>query len=101
MLGFVSGLVAAIGAETALAVLQAKVFDFPWEPDWRLWIVLPCSGALLLSASAARWVRDWLRVRRCSGSLRGDEVNEDGLVEWNALFKLILQYVSLMMLLNW
>lgn len=28
MLGFVSGLVAAIGAETALAVLQSKVFDF-------------------------------------------------------------------------
>ncbi|EST74882.1 putative inner membrane protein [Escherichia coli ECA-727] len=23
--------------------------------------------------SAAGWVRDWLRVRRCSGSLRGDE----------------------------
>ncbi len=46
---FVSGTVAAIGAETALAVLQSKVFDFPWEPDWRLWIVLPCSGALLLS----------------------------------------------------
>ena len=43
MLGFVSGPVAAIGAETALAVLRAKVFDFPWEPDWRLWIVLPCS----------------------------------------------------------
>ncbi|GHL41606.1 hypothetical protein ECZU28_16010 [Escherichia coli] len=72
MLGFVSGTVAAIGAETALAVLQAKVFDFPWEPDWRLWIVLPCSGALL-RFSAAGWVRDWLRVRRCSGSLRGDE----------------------------
>ncbi len=93
MLGFVSGLVAAIGAETALAVLQAKVFDFPWEPDWRLWIVLPCSGALLLSLSAAGWVRDWLRVRRCSGSLRVMRVNKGVLVEWNALFKLILQYV--------
>ncbi|MDA8477576.1 ABC transporter permease [Citrobacter sp. Awk 4] len=49
MLGLVSGLVAAIGAETALAVLQTRVFDFPWEPDWRLWIVLPFCGALLLS----------------------------------------------------
>lgn len=29
MLGLVSGLVAAIGAETALAVLQINVFDFP------------------------------------------------------------------------
>lgn len=29
MLGMVAGLVAAIGAETALAVLQTRVFDFP------------------------------------------------------------------------
>ena len=71
MLGFVSGLVAAIGAETALAVLQSKVFDFPWEPDWRLWIVLPvrrCATAVALRRLAG--VRDCLRVRRCSGSLR-------------------------------
>ena len=62
MLGFVAGLVAAIGAETALAVLQAKVFDFPWEPDWRLWIVLPCSGALLLSLFGG-----WLGARLVKG----------------------------------
>ncbi len=62
MLGFFSGLVAAIGAETALAVLQAKVFDFPWEPDWRLWIVLPCSGALLLSLFGG-----WLGARLVKG----------------------------------
>ncbi len=55
-------LVAAIGAETALAVLQAKVFDFPWEPDWRLWIVLPCSGALLLSLFGG-----WLGARLVKG----------------------------------
>ncbi|MCV5283544.1 ABC transporter permease, partial [Escherichia coli] len=36
LLGLVSGLVAAIGAEVALAMLQTKVFDFPWAPDWRL-----------------------------------------------------------------
>lgn len=72
MLGFVSGLVAAIGAETALAVLQAKVFDFPWEPDWRD-CGLFCRAAALLLSLAAGWVRDWLRVRRCSGSLRGDD----------------------------
>lgn len=29
LLGLVSGLVAAIGAEVALAMLQTKVFDFP------------------------------------------------------------------------
>ncbi|WP_286932841.1 putative ABC transporter permease subunit YbbP [Leclercia sp. UBA5958] len=49
LLGMVSGLVAAIGAETALALLQTRVFDFPWEPDWRLWITLPICGAVLLS----------------------------------------------------
>ena len=49
LLGAISGLVAAIGAETALALLQSKVFDFPWSPDWRLWVELPVCGALLLS----------------------------------------------------
>ena len=61
-LGLFPALVAAIGAETALAVLQAKVFDFPWEPDWRLWIVLPCSGALLLSLFGG-----WLGARLVKG----------------------------------
>ena len=62
LLGMVSGLVAAIGAETALAVLQTRVFDFPWEPDLRLWIVLPFSGALLLSLCGG-----WLGVRLLKG----------------------------------
>ncbi|WP_318375881.1 putative ABC transporter permease subunit YbbP [Enterobacter sp.] len=62
LLGFVSGLVAAIGAETALAVLQTRVFDFPWEPDWRLWLVLPLSGALLLSLCGG-----WLGTRLLKG----------------------------------
>ncbi|MDW4798906.1 hypothetical protein NQ294_26730, partial [Escherichia coli] len=43
-------------------VLQSKVFDFPWEPDWRLWIVLPCSGALLLSLCGG-----WLGARLLKG----------------------------------
>ncbi len=73
MLGFVSGLVAAIGAETALAVLQAKVFDFPVEAGLAI-VDLFCRAAVRCCCrfSAAGWVRDWLRVRRCSGSLRGD-----------------------------
>ncbi|WP_330983189.1 MULTISPECIES: putative ABC transporter permease subunit YbbP [Enterobacterales] len=62
LLGFVSGLVAAIGAETALAVLQTKVFDFPWEPDWRLWVTLPVCGAVLLSLCGG-----WLGVRLLKG----------------------------------
>jgi len=62
LLGFVSGLVAAIGAETALAVLQTRVFDFPWEPDWRLWLILPVCGALLLSLCGG-----WLGTRLLKG----------------------------------
>ena len=62
MLGMVAGLVAAIGAETALAVLQTRVFDFPWEPDWRLWVVLPLCGALLLSLCGG-----WLGSRLLKG----------------------------------
>ncbi|WP_449554212.1 putative ABC transporter permease subunit YbbP [Lelliottia amnigena] len=62
LLGFVSGLVAAIGAEIALAVLQTRVFDFPWEPDWRLWLILPVCGALLLSLCGG-----WLGTRLLKG----------------------------------
>ena len=62
LLGLVAGLVAAIGAETALAVLQTKVFDFPWEPDWRLWLTLPLFGAGLLSLCGG-----WLGTRLLKG----------------------------------
>ncbi|MGY6030732.1 putative ABC transporter permease subunit YbbP [Phytobacter sp. AG2a] len=62
LLGFVSGLVAAMGAETALAVLQTYVFDFPWQPDWRLWVILPVCGALLLSLCGG-----WLGTRLLKG----------------------------------
>lgn len=48
-LGAVSGLVAALGAELALGLLQTRVFDFPWRPDWRLWVVLPLAGAFILA----------------------------------------------------
>mgnify|MGYP005984973753 CR=1 FL=1 len=61
-LGVVAGLVAAIGAETALALLQTKVFDFPWQPDWHLWLVLPlCGGMLLLLCGG------WLGTRLLKG----------------------------------
>ncbi|MBV8042044.1 putative ABC transporter permease subunit YbbP [Pluralibacter sp.] len=62
LLGLVSGLVAAIGAETALALLQTKVFDFPWEPDWRLWVTLPLCGGVLLSLCGG-----WLGLRLLKG----------------------------------
>lgn len=62
LLGLVSGLVAAIGAETALAMLQTRVFDFPWAPDWRLWLALPLCGAVLLSLCGG-----WLGIRLLKG----------------------------------
>ncbi|WP_024562680.1 putative ABC transporter permease subunit YbbP [Siccibacter turicensis] len=62
LLGIVAGLVAAIGAETALGMLQTRVFDFPWEPEWRLWVILPLSGAVLLSLCGG-----WLGVRLLKG----------------------------------
>ncbi|WBW60277.1 putative ABC transporter permease subunit YbbP [Klebsiella electrica] len=62
LLGVVSGIVAAIGAEVALAMLQTKVFDFPWAPDWRLWVMLPLCGALLLSLCGG-----WLGLRLLKG----------------------------------
>lgn len=62
LLGIVSGLLAAIGAEMALGLLQTRVFDFPWQPAWRLWIVLPLSGAVLLSLCGG-----WLGVRLLKG----------------------------------
>lgn len=62
LLGGVSGVVAAIGAEVALAMLQTKVFDFPWTPDWRLWVMLPLCGAFLLSLCGG-----WLGLRLLKG----------------------------------
>lgn len=74
MLGFVSGLVAAIGAETALAVLQSKVFDFPWSQTGDCGLFCRAAVRYCCRFAAAGWVRDCLRVRRCSGSLRGDVI---------------------------
>ncbi len=62
LLGSVSGMAAAIGAEAALWGLQRKVFDFPWQPDMLLWLVLPLTGALLLSLCGG-----WLGVRLLQG----------------------------------
>lgn len=62
LLGAVSGLAAASGAEAALWGLQRYVFDFPWQPDLLIWLVLPLAGALLLSLCGG-----WLGVRLLKG----------------------------------
>lgn len=63
LIGVVSGIAAALGAEAALWALQRKIFDFPWQPDWTLWLALPLGGALLLSLCGG-----WLGVRLLKGN---------------------------------
>ncbi|HGN1707058.1 TPA: putative ABC transporter permease subunit YbbP [Providencia rettgeri] len=58
LLGVMAGLAAAFGAEIALWLLQSKVFDFPWQPEWRMWILLPLCAAILLSICGG-----WLGLR--------------------------------------
>ncbi len=72
LLGAVSGLAAAIGAEAALWGLQRKVFDFPWEPDFMLWVALPITGAVLLSVCGG-----WLGVRLLKGKALFRSYNAD------------------------
>lgn len=62
LLGLAAGVAAALGAEAALWLLQAKVFDFPWAPTPLLWWALPLLGALLLSLCGG-----WLGVRLLRG----------------------------------
>ncbi|WP_205952772.1 putative ABC transporter permease subunit YbbP [Pantoea stewartii] len=63
LIGIVSGIAAALGAEAALWALQRKIFDFPWQPDWTLWLALPLGGALLLSLCGG-----WQGVRLLKGN---------------------------------
>ncbi|HBC7428740.1 TPA: ABC transporter permease [Providencia rettgeri] len=58
LLGLMAGLAAAFGAEITLWLLQSKVFDFPWQPEWRMWVLLPLCAAILLSICGG-----WLGLR--------------------------------------
>ncbi|WP_145601631.1 putative ABC transporter permease subunit YbbP [Yersinia frederiksenii] len=62
LLGLVAGLAAAIGSEAALWALQRLVFDFPWQPNWVMWWLLPLAAALLLSLCGG-----WLGARLLRG----------------------------------
>ena len=57
-----AGVAAAIGAEAALWLLQRQVFDFPWEPNYLMWIAVPVVSAVLLSVCGG-----WLGVRLLRG----------------------------------
>ncbi|PHM71578.1 putative ABC transporter permease subunit YbbP [Xenorhabdus kozodoii] len=62
LLGFMAGLAAALGAEMALGLLQTQVFDFPWQPQWQMWLLLPVISSLLLSLCGG-----WLGIRLLRG----------------------------------
>ncbi|MDR5018708.1 putative ABC transporter permease subunit YbbP [Yersinia rochesterensis] len=62
LLGLVAGMAAAIGAEAALWALQRLVFDFPWQPNWIMWWLLPLAATLLLSLCGG-----WLGARLLQG----------------------------------
>ncbi len=58
LLGGLSGLLAAIGAEVALWQLYGRMFELPYAPNWKLWLGLPGIAALLLGGFG------WLATRR-------------------------------------
>ncbi|KMJ44245.1 permease [Xenorhabdus khoisanae] len=62
LLGFMAGVAAAFGAEIALWLLQTQVFNFPWQPQWQMWILLPLISSLLLSLCGG-----WLGIRLLRG----------------------------------
>lgn len=49
-LGFLAGLLATIGAEVMLYLLQTRMFDLGWSPHFLLWLCGPFIGALLIGA---------------------------------------------------
>lgn len=58
MIGTVSGLIAVFAAELALYFLQTRVFDFVWQANYALWIMVPLlSGALFSSIGGVLGVR--------------------------------------------
>lgn len=54
LLGGMSGLAAALGAESVMWGLQHYLFDFPWQPNVMMWILLPLGGSVLLALIGCR-----------------------------------------------
>ncbi|GKX54147.1 permease [Leminorella grimontii] len=62
LLGLAAGITAAIGAEVSLWWLQRTLFEFPWQPNFAMWVLLPAFCAGLLSLCGG-----WLGVRLLGG----------------------------------
>ncbi len=58
LLGVLSGILAAIGAEVALWQLYGRLFELPYAPNWLIWVGLPLTAAVLLGGFG------WLATRR-------------------------------------
>ena len=58
LFGFLAGCLAACGTELTSYLLNARVFELPWQPAWLMWLILPLFGALALG------ICGWLGVRR-------------------------------------
>ncbi|MEC9318887.1 MAG: FtsX-like permease family protein, partial [Pseudomonadota bacterium] len=49
MLGAISGLIATIAMDLSLLILQTQVFNMDATWHWRLWLVGPISGAVVVA----------------------------------------------------
>ena len=49
-LGFVAGLIAGLGAEALVAVLQQQLFQMPMQFHWPLWVLTPFTGMIIIGA---------------------------------------------------
>ena len=49
-LGFVAGLIAGLGAEALVAVLQQQLFQMPMQLHWPLWVLTPFTGMIIIGA---------------------------------------------------
>jgi putative ABC transport system permease protein len=56
-LGLMAGLLASIGAESAVAILQRFMFDLPFALHPWLWVAGPLAGGLLVGALGVGYSR--------------------------------------------
>jgi len=56
-LGVLSGLLAAVGAELALFLLQRRMFEAPFGLHWELWLAGPLLGGLLVGLLGVTYTR--------------------------------------------
>jgi putative ABC transport system permease protein len=62
VLGGISGLIAAIAANALTALLAKQVFDFVWQPNWRMSLLCAVGAALLVVLSGLIATRRILKV---------------------------------------